>query len=89
MSDKSSPFKMSSFGKLFDLDFSKEKSVFTPATDSRASNPTPIDCMERGVKPYTDTEKGSLENIEFPRWVDAKVVSSEVKSEEWRRLLLR
>ncbi|GJS08231.1 hypothetical protein Tco_0365027, partial [Tanacetum coccineum] len=44
---KSSPFKMSSFGKNFDLDFSKEKSVFTPATDSCASNLTPIDCMER------------------------------------------
>nr|GEX07136.1 hypothetical protein [Tanacetum cinerariifolium] len=47
MSDKSSPFKMSSFGKLFELDFSKEKGVFTPATDSYASNLTPIDCMER------------------------------------------
>ncbi|GJZ07066.1 hypothetical protein Tco_0540859 [Tanacetum coccineum] len=47
MSDKSSPFKMSSFGKLFELDFSKEKSVFTLATDYCASNPTPIDCMER------------------------------------------
>ncbi|GJU74522.1 hypothetical protein Tco_1265927 [Tanacetum coccineum] len=47
MSDKSSPFKMSSFGKLFELEFSKEKSVFTPATDSCASNLTPIDCMER------------------------------------------
>ncbi|GJR35021.1 hypothetical protein Tco_1210705 [Tanacetum coccineum] len=46
MSDKSSPFKMSSFRKLFELDFSKEKSVFTPATDSCASNLTPIDCME-------------------------------------------
>ncbi|GKA33730.1 hypothetical protein Tco_0720159 [Tanacetum coccineum] len=44
---KSSPFKMSSFGKLFELDFLKEKSVFTPATDSCVSNPTPIDYMER------------------------------------------
>ncbi|GKA38540.1 hypothetical protein Tco_0731091 [Tanacetum coccineum] len=32
---------------LFELYFSKEKSVFTPATDSCASNLTPIDCMER------------------------------------------
>ncbi|GJX50672.1 hypothetical protein Tco_0277517 [Tanacetum coccineum] len=47
MSDKSSLFKMTSFGKLFELDISKEKSVFTPVTDSCASNPTPIDCMER------------------------------------------
>ncbi|GJS49775.1 hypothetical protein Tco_0599896 [Tanacetum coccineum] len=44
---KLSPFKMSSFGKLFELEFSKEKSVFTPATNSCASNLTPIYCMER------------------------------------------
>nr|GEU45183.1 hypothetical protein [Tanacetum cinerariifolium] len=44
---KLSPFKMPSFGKLFELDFLKEKSVFTPATDSCANNPTPIDCIER------------------------------------------
>nr|GEU82787.1 hypothetical protein [Tanacetum cinerariifolium] len=47
MSDKLSPFKMLSFVKLFKLDFSKEESVFIPATDYCASNPTPIDCMER------------------------------------------
>nr|GEX33669.1 hypothetical protein [Tanacetum cinerariifolium] len=44
---KSSPFKMSSFRKLFVLNFSKEKSVFTPATNSCASKLTPIDYMER------------------------------------------
>ncbi|GKD62285.1 hypothetical protein Tco_1299794 [Tanacetum coccineum] len=30
-----------------------------------------------------------LENIKFARWVEAKVFSSEVETEKWRRLLLR
>ncbi|GJX45798.1 hypothetical protein Tco_0262474 [Tanacetum coccineum] len=29
-----------------------------------------------------------LKVVKFSRWVEAKVVSSEVESEEWRRLLL-
>ncbi|GJT45261.1 hypothetical protein Tco_0953976 [Tanacetum coccineum] len=39
-------------------------------------------------KPDTDTERDLLGVARFPRWVDAKVVSSEVESEKWRRLLL-
>ncbi|GJX90668.1 hypothetical protein Tco_0343994 [Tanacetum coccineum] len=93
---------MSSFGKLFELDFSKEKSVFTPATDSCASNLTPIDCMERVsyrrlLKRLGDEiprnqmptlRRDLLGVARFPRWVEAKVVSSEVQTKEWRRLLL-
>nr|GEX08239.1 hypothetical protein [Tanacetum cinerariifolium] len=89
MSDKSSPFKMSSFGKLFELDYSKEKSVLTPATDYCASNPTPIDCMERvsslsyrGVNRTPTLRRDFLENVKFPRWVETTVVSSEAESED-------
>ncbi|GKD30959.1 hypothetical protein Tco_1241737 [Tanacetum coccineum] len=76
---------MSSFGKLFELDLSKEKSVFTPATDYCASNLIPIDCMERvsceslwpsrpeGKIPTIPTlRRGLLGVARFPRWVEAK-----------------
>ncbi|GJV82907.1 hypothetical protein Tco_1522805 [Tanacetum coccineum] len=33
--------------------------------------------------------KDLLKNVKFLRWVEAKVFSSEVETEKWRRLLLR
>nr|GEV66333.1 hypothetical protein [Tanacetum cinerariifolium] len=65
MSDKSSPFKMSSFGKLFELNFSKEKSVFTPATDYCASNSTPIDCMERVLFESSKIDAIRLDQVDY------------------------
>ncbi|GJZ02760.1 hypothetical protein Tco_0520721 [Tanacetum coccineum] len=85
----------------------EEENVFTPVTDSYASNLTPIDCMER-VSFRGDVDQRLLKRLddEIPRnrilvlrrdilgvakssrWVEAKMVSSEVESEKWGRLPL-
>ncbi|GJS75793.1 hypothetical protein Tco_0725674 [Tanacetum coccineum] len=102
MSDKSSPLKCSIIGINVWVKLSKEENVFTPATDSCTSNLTPINCMEKvlyrrllkrldGEIPRNRimTLRRDLFGVaNFPRWVKAKVVSSEVEGEKWRRLLL-
>ncbi|GKC08859.1 hypothetical protein Tco_1000469 [Tanacetum coccineum] len=40
------------------------------------------------TKSDTTLKRDLLGVTRFPRWVEAKVVSSEVESEKWRRLLL-
>ncbi|GJZ27721.1 ribonuclease H-like domain-containing protein, partial [Tanacetum coccineum] len=47
MSGKSSPLKFLIIRINVSVKLSKGENVFTPATDSYASNPTPIDCMKR------------------------------------------
>nr|GFA07594.1 hypothetical protein [Tanacetum cinerariifolium] len=46
------------------------------------------DYARKGVNPILTLRRDLLENIKFLRWVEAKVVSSEVESEKWSRLLL-
>ncbi|GJW52878.1 hypothetical protein Tco_0096963 [Tanacetum coccineum] len=47
MSDKSSPLKRLIIEINVWVKLSEGENIFTPSTDSHASNPTPIDCMER------------------------------------------
>ncbi|GJX86445.1 hypothetical protein Tco_0337219 [Tanacetum coccineum] len=66
---------------------SEGENVFTLAMDSCASNLTPIDSMERvsfteGANRILTLRRDLLGVVRFPRWVEAKVVSSEVESEE-------
>ncbi|GJR69442.1 hypothetical protein Tco_0015507 [Tanacetum coccineum] len=105
MSGKSSPLKCLIIGINVWVKLSEGENVFTPATDSCASNLAPIDFIERvscgslppsrpkgkiptGANRIPILRRDLLRVARFPRWVEAKVVSSEVESEEWRRLLL-
>nr|GEW15173.1 putative reverse transcriptase domain-containing protein [Tanacetum cinerariifolium] len=74
MSGKSSPLKRLIIGINVWVKLSEGENMFTLATNSYASNPTPIDCMEivsylsyQGGKPDTDTERGSSRRCKVPK----------------------
>ncbi|GJX70557.1 hypothetical protein Tco_0307728 [Tanacetum coccineum] len=91
MSGKSSLLKRLIIGLNVWVKLSKEENIFTLATDSYASNPTPIDCMERVsyrrlLWRRVKTKCSQCAGEQW--WVEANMVSPEVESEKWRRLLL-
>ncbi|GJT52823.1 hypothetical protein Tco_0978980 [Tanacetum coccineum] len=94
MSDKSSPLKCWIIEISVWVKLSEGENVFTLATDSYASNPTPIECMERvsceslSMVVMETCVKTKCDRCKVSKVVEAKVFSSEVESEEWSRLLL-
>ncbi|GJS57525.1 hypothetical protein Tco_0652309 [Tanacetum coccineum] len=94
MSDKSSPLKRLVIEINGWVKFPEGEKCFYPVTDSYASNPVLINCMERVS--YDEIPKNRIPTLRrdllevaiFLRWVEAKKVSLEVESEDWRRLLL-
>nr|GEX76916.1 reverse transcriptase domain-containing protein [Tanacetum cinerariifolium] len=72
--------------KIHYFDFLKTRTPSHVKTYDGSEDPKDhLKIFQAGAK----TERDLLENIKFLRWVEAKVVSSEVESEKWRRLLLR
>ncbi|GJY72900.1 hypothetical protein Tco_0477331 [Tanacetum coccineum] len=67
----------------------EEEKYFYRITDTYASDPTLIDCMEReSHASHYDRVVPKRKYLRFLRWVEAEMVSPEVESEKWRRLLL-
>ncbi|GKB87185.1 hypothetical protein Tco_0959457 [Tanacetum coccineum] len=66
MSGKSSPLKRLIIGINVWAKLSEGENIFTPTTDSYASNPTPIDCMERVS--YIPESHGKM-----VRWLDEEI----------------
>ncbi|GJZ65162.1 hypothetical protein Tco_0621858 [Tanacetum coccineum] len=85
MSDKSSPLKRLVIEINVWVKLPEEEKYFYPITDTYASDPTLIDCMERVS---CESLRPSRSELRILWWVEAEMVSPEVENEKWRRLLL-
>ncbi|GKB89399.1 hypothetical protein Tco_0961671 [Tanacetum coccineum] len=88
MSDKSSPLKRLVIEINGWVKFPEGEKCFYPATDLMQVTLLLLTAWRESHASHYDRVVSKRKYLRFLRWVEAEMVSPEVESEKWRRLLL-